>query len=89
MKETILVVEDEASIRNIARVYLEQENYRVICTDNGLDGMEKARNHQPDRQAQRRCSDALSVELGDRPALHDTLAKAHRSCQCPHAYTLW
>ena len=25
MKETILVVEDEASIRNITRVYLEQE----------------------------------------------------------------
>lgn len=48
MKETILVVEDEASIRNIARVYLEQENYRVICTDNGLDGMAMARNHQPD-----------------------------------------
>jgi two-component system alkaline phosphatase synthesis response regulator PhoP len=47
MKETILVVEDEASIRNIARVYLEQENYRVICTDNGLDGLDMARIHQP------------------------------------------
>jgi len=48
MTETILVVEDETSIRNIARVYLEQENYRVICTENGLDGLEMARIHQPD-----------------------------------------
>ncbi|MCB0210015.1 MAG: response regulator transcription factor [Anaerolineae bacterium] len=48
MKETILVVEDEASIRNITRVYLEQEQYRVICTNNGKDALEMARRHKPD-----------------------------------------
>ncbi len=47
MAETILVVEDEASIRNIARAYLEQDNFRVICTDNGLDALVLARQHQP------------------------------------------
>lgn len=47
MSETILLVEDEASIRTIARTYLEQENYRVICTDNGREALELARNHQP------------------------------------------
>lgn len=48
MKGTILVVEDETSIRNIVRVYLEQENYRVICVDNGPDGLELARKHRPE-----------------------------------------
>ncbi|MCB9099193.1 MAG: response regulator transcription factor [Anaerolineales bacterium] len=48
MKETILVVEDEASIRNITRVYLEQEQYRVICTDNGQEALIMARRHKPD-----------------------------------------
>lgn len=48
MKETILVVEDEASIRNITRVYLEQEQYRVICTDNGQEALTLARRHKPD-----------------------------------------
>ena len=48
MKETILVVEDEASIRNITRVYLEQEQYRVICTDNGQEALTMARRHKPD-----------------------------------------
>lgn len=48
MGETILIVEDEASIRNIARVYLEQENFQVICTDTGVEALELARRHQPD-----------------------------------------
>lgn len=48
MNDTILIVEDEASIRNIARVYLEQESYRVICIDNGSDALAMARKHQPD-----------------------------------------
>ncbi len=48
MNATILVVEDEASIRNVARVYLEQENFSVICTGNGSEALELARQHRPD-----------------------------------------
>jgi two-component system alkaline phosphatase synthesis response regulator PhoP len=48
MPETILIVEDEASIRNILQVYLEQENFRVICTDNGLEALAIASQQQPD-----------------------------------------
>ena len=30
MKQTILIAEDEADIRNILRLYLESENYEVL-----------------------------------------------------------
>ena len=45
---TILVVEDETSIQNVIRTYLENENFRVICVDNGLEALTAARKHQPD-----------------------------------------
>jgi two-component system alkaline phosphatase synthesis response regulator PhoP len=48
MSETVLVVEDEVSIRNVARVYLEQANYRVVDADNGPAAIDMARQHQPD-----------------------------------------
>ena len=48
MTGTILVVEDEISIRNVAQVYLEQANYRVISTDNGPEALVMARQQQPD-----------------------------------------
>jgi len=48
MSETILVVEDEVSIRNVARVYLEQANYRVVDADNGPAAIDMARQYQPD-----------------------------------------
>jgi len=48
MRQTILLVEDEASIRNVARTYLEQENFRVICTDDGSEALDLARQYQPD-----------------------------------------
>ena len=48
MTGTILVVEDEISIRNVAQVYLEQANYRVISADNGPEALVMARQQQPD-----------------------------------------
>lgn len=48
MDGTILIVEDEVSIRKIAQTYLEQENFRVICTDNGSDAFKLARQYHPD-----------------------------------------
>ncbi len=36
----ILVVEDEISIQNVIRTYLENENYQVRCVDNGPEALE-------------------------------------------------
>jgi len=47
MAATILIVDDEESIRNIARVYLEQEGFRVLTAENGPDALELARKHRP------------------------------------------
>ena len=45
---TILVVEDETSIQNVVRTYLENENFRVVCVDTGPDALTAAQEHQPD-----------------------------------------
>ena len=44
----ILVVEDEISIQNVIRTYLENEGFQVICVDNGLEALTAASKHQPD-----------------------------------------
>lgn len=48
MNDMILVIEDEASIRNIAKAYLEQEGFRVIWTDNGPEALEIVRQRPLD-----------------------------------------
>ncbi|MEZ4645511.1 MAG: response regulator transcription factor [Chloroflexota bacterium] len=45
---TVLVIEDELIIQNVVRTYLENANFTVRCVDNGLDGLEAARQLQPD-----------------------------------------
>jgi two-component system alkaline phosphatase synthesis response regulator PhoP len=45
---TILVVEDEISIQNVIRTYLESENFRVVCVDNGSEALTLARELKPD-----------------------------------------
>lgn len=44
----ILVVEDEISIQNVIRTYLESENFRVVCVDNGAEALTLARDLKPD-----------------------------------------
>ena len=44
--ETVLVVEDEASLRNLARAVLEKRGYTVLLASNGLDGLRAMREHQ-------------------------------------------
>jgi two-component system, OmpR family, alkaline phosphatase synthesis response regulator PhoP len=44
----ILVVDDEASIRTIARAYLEQAGFRVTCIDNGAEALRLALAEPPD-----------------------------------------
>ncbi|MBK8987997.1 MAG: response regulator transcription factor [Chloroflexi bacterium] len=38
-KETILVVDDEANIRDLARLYLQKDGYRVDTVNNGRDAL--------------------------------------------------
>lgn len=45
---TVLVVEDDPDIREILRLTLEDAGYQVIQAENGIDGLEAARQHEPD-----------------------------------------
>ncbi len=44
----ILVIEDEAAIREVLRVILEREGYRTIDAENAARAQIEARNHKPD-----------------------------------------
>ncbi|HET9443309.1 MAG TPA: response regulator [Acidimicrobiales bacterium] len=44
----ILVVDDEASGRMLARVTLESEGMRVVEAENGREALDAASEHQPD-----------------------------------------
>ena len=46
--QTILVVDDEAKLRELIRVYLEQEGYRVVQAPNGREALFVARHEKPD-----------------------------------------
>ena len=43
MAKMILIIEDEVSIQNIIRAFLENAGYTVILADNGLEGIERFR----------------------------------------------
>jgi two-component system, cell cycle sensor histidine kinase and response regulator CckA len=44
--ETLLVVEDEPSVRHLARGVLENQGYQVLSASNGQDALHMAREHQ-------------------------------------------
>jgi signal transduction histidine kinase len=44
--ETLLIVEDEPSLRNLARCVLEKQGYEVLLASNGRDGLRAAREHK-------------------------------------------
>ena len=44
----ILVVDDEARMRRFIRMNMELEGYQLIEADNGVDALEKIRQHTPD-----------------------------------------
>jgi len=41
MTTTILIVEDEAAIADLARTLLEEEGYRVVLAPNGREGLRR------------------------------------------------
>lgn len=45
--ETILVVDDEANIRDLARIYLEQEGYQVRTANDGRQALEAVQDDLP------------------------------------------
>jgi two-component system, OmpR family, KDP operon response regulator KdpE len=47
-QRTILMVEDEAGLRNAVRLYLEMEGYRVVTAVDGEEGLTKTREDLPD-----------------------------------------
>jgi DNA-binding response OmpR family regulator len=48
MTVTVLVVEDEAKIRELLRSYLEREGYQVVSTDSGAEAIGLASSAGPD-----------------------------------------
>lgn len=46
--EKILVIEDDPSAVRLESYILEQEGYRVITATNGLEGLKKAKEEEPD-----------------------------------------
>ena len=48
MPKKILIVEDEANIRELLRLYLEREGYTVHEAENGVEGIKKWKSDKPD-----------------------------------------
>ena len=46
--QTILVIDDDESLRDTISVMLEQEEFRVLQAGDGREGFDKAINHKPD-----------------------------------------
>ena len=47
MAETILIADDEASIRDLARLYLEKEGFRVRTAEDGAAALDEVRRDPP------------------------------------------
>ena len=48
MPKKILIVEDEANIRELLRLDLEREGYTVLEAENGVEGIKKWKSDKPD-----------------------------------------
>src|SRR6185436_8750420 len=46
--KTVLIVEDQIEMRAINAMYLHHHGFRVVATDNGIDGVRAAREEHPD-----------------------------------------
>jgi DNA-binding response OmpR family regulator len=75
LKQTILIVDDERKLRDMLRVYLEQEGYRVVEAANGRDALFVARQEKPDLVI----LDLMMPELGG----YDFLRAYAREAQSP------
>jgi two-component system cell cycle sensor histidine kinase/response regulator CckA len=71
--ETVLVVEDEAGVRDLLQDWLESFGYRVLTAGNGVDALELSRAH--DGPIDLLVADVVMPAMGG-PALADRLAPA-------------
>lgn len=46
--KTILIIEDDLDIQEMLQFFLEDQEYRVITTDNGIDGVSIFGKEKPD-----------------------------------------
>ena len=70
MAQTILVVDDEAKLRDMIRLYLEQEGYRVVEAGHGREALYVARVEKPDLIVRERTNfHASNQDRSERDAL--------------------
>ena len=48
MSETVLVVDDEESIREILTTWLEEQGYNTVTSTNGIEALRELYQHRPD-----------------------------------------
>ena len=48
MKETILIIDDDADLAKIVKLNLEREGYTTVVASSGVEGLQKAYSSQPD-----------------------------------------
>ena len=48
MAETVLVVDDEESIREILTAWLEEQGYNTVTSSNGIEALRELYKHRPD-----------------------------------------
>jgi signal transduction histidine kinase/ActR/RegA family two-component response regulator len=73
--ETLLVVEDEPTVRQLARTVLEGQGYTILSASNGQDAINTARKHQgpPIRLV---ITDVVMPQMGGKP-MADLLTKTY------------
>ena len=69
-KKTVLVVEDESQVRDVAKRILERRGYKVLLAENGEDGIMQFRKHASDIALV--ISDVIMPKLGG-PAMYDAI----------------
>jgi PAS domain S-box-containing protein len=73
-RETILLAEDDASIRLLTRKYLERHGYQVITCADGIEAMKAAAKHEAPIQLL--VTDVIMPNMNGRE-LHDRLSATH------------
>ncbi len=48
MQKNILIIEDDSNIRELLRLYLSQEGYKIETAQDGLEGLRAFKTHEPD-----------------------------------------
>jgi DNA-binding response OmpR family regulator len=48
LKETILIIDDDADLAKIVQINLEREGYKTVAASSGVEGLQKAYSSQPD-----------------------------------------